>query len=172
MTNMYSKCRALYASDRAFATMYRSNEVSWSTIIGAYEQNGLGFETLRRCREMAVAGFGPTQFFFASCISACFGLAALDVGRQFHSLIIKAGFFGDIYVGSSVVDMYAKGLAQHGRADNAIQIFNELAKTKTDSNKTTFICCATTIRWSQILKLTAAWLMFLGELAAFTMWVF
>ncbi|XP_068643628.1 uncharacterized protein [Aristolochia californica] len=137
--NMYSKCRAIYASDRAFATMYRSDEVLWSTIIGAYEQNGLGFETFRRCREMAVAEFGPTQFFFASCISTCFGLAALDVGRQFHSLMIKAGFVGDVYVGSSVVDMYAKGLTQHGRADNAIQIFNELAKTKTDPNKTTFI---------------------------------
>ncbi|XP_068635154.1 uncharacterized protein [Aristolochia californica] len=35
--NMYSKCRAIYASDRAFTTMYRSDEVSWSTIIGAYE---------------------------------------------------------------------------------------------------------------------------------------
>ncbi|XP_068645216.1 enolase 2-like [Aristolochia californica] len=33
---------------------------------------------------------------------------ALDVGRQFHSLMIKAGFFGDVYVGSSVFDMYAK----------------------------------------------------------------
>ncbi|XP_068636071.1 pentatricopeptide repeat-containing protein At5g04780, mitochondrial-like [Aristolochia californica] len=89
---------------------------------------------------MAVAGFGPTQFFFASCISACFGLAALDVGRQFHYLMIKAGFVEDVYVGSSVVDMYAKGMAQHGRADNAIQIVNELAKTKTDPNQTTFIC--------------------------------
>ncbi|XP_068641924.1 putative pentatricopeptide repeat-containing protein At3g23330 [Aristolochia californica] len=109
--NMYSKCRAIYESDRVFDTMYRSDELLWSTIIGAYEQNGLGFETLRRCREMAVAGFGPTQFHFAS-------------------------YF---YVRSSVVDMYAKGLTQHGKADNAIQILNELAKTETDPNKTTFI---------------------------------
>ncbi|XP_068666531.1 putative pentatricopeptide repeat-containing protein At3g23330 [Aristolochia californica] len=126
--------------------MYMSDEVSWSTIIGAYEWNGLGFETLRRRREMVVARFGPTQFRFTSCISACFGLAALDVGRQFHSLMIKAGFVGDVYVGSSVVDMYAKGLALHGRADNTIQIFNELAKTETNPNQTTFICLLTTWR--------------------------
>ncbi|XP_068662985.1 pentatricopeptide repeat-containing protein At2g33680-like [Aristolochia californica] len=115
---------------------------------------------------MAVAGFGPTQFSFASCISACSGSVALDVGRQFHSLMIKAGFGGDVYVGSSVVDMYAtcgniedsicafhgfnnptivtyntmlSGLAQHGRAGQAIQIFKELEKTETAPNKTTFI---------------------------------
>ncbi|XP_068643829.1 pentatricopeptide repeat-containing protein At4g13650-like [Aristolochia californica] len=168
--NLYSKCGAIYESDRAFETMYRRDEVSWSTIIGAFEQNGLELEALRRCREMAVAGFGPTQFSFASCISACSGLAALDVGRQFHSLMIKAGFGGEVYVGSSVVDMYAKcgniedsicafhdlnnpnivayntmisGLAQHGRAEKAILIFKELEKTETAPNKTTFICLLT-----------------------------
>ncbi|XP_068662899.1 putative pentatricopeptide repeat-containing protein At3g23330 [Aristolochia californica] len=168
--NMYSKCDAIYESDRSFETMYRRDEVLWSTIIGAYEQNGLALEALRRCREMAVAGFGPTQFSFASCISACSSLAALDVGRQFHSLIIKAGFGGDVYVGSSVVDMYTKcgniedsncafhdlnhpnivayntmrsGLAQHGRANKAIQIFKEFGNTETTPNKTTFICLLT-----------------------------
>ncbi|KAG9456137.1 hypothetical protein H6P81_000645 [Aristolochia fimbriata] len=164
--NMYSKCGAIDESDRAFETILKRDEVSWSTIIGAYEQNGLELEALRRCREMMVAGFGLTQFSFASCISACSGIAALDVGRQFHSLTIKAGFDGDVYVGSSVVDMYAKcgnigdsfqafhdlrnpnvvayntmisGLAQHGRADEAIQIFKELEKMGLAPNKTTFI---------------------------------
>ncbi|XP_068644804.1 pentatricopeptide repeat-containing protein At1g06580-like [Aristolochia californica] len=144
--------------------------LSWSTIIGAYEQNGLALEALRRCKDMAVAGFGPTQFSFASCISACSGSIALDVGRQFHSLMIKAGFGADVYVGSLVVDMYAKcgniedsicafhglnnptivayntmlsGLAQHGRAGQAIQIFKELEKMETTPNKTTFLCLVT-----------------------------
>ncbi|XP_068667714.1 pentatricopeptide repeat-containing protein At2g20540-like [Aristolochia californica] len=101
---------------------------------------------------MAVAVFRPTQFSFASCISACSGSAALDVGR--HSIVDMYAKCGNIedsicafhgFNDPTIVpyNTMLSGLAQHGRAGQTIQIFKELEKTETDPNKKKFICLLT-----------------------------
>ncbi|XP_077219327.1 pentatricopeptide repeat-containing protein At4g13650-like [Tasmannia lanceolata] len=164
--SMYSKCGATNDARRAFDNMVHRDEISWNSIIGHYAQNGLELDALRISKEMVVSGFHPSEFTFPSCLVACSGLADMDMGRQFHCSIIKTGFARDVYVGSSVMDMYAKsgnmedsikafeelwvpnivtfnslisGFAQHGRADEAIQTFKELGMMDIIPNKMTFI---------------------------------
>ncbi|KAF8410646.1 hypothetical protein HHK36_003178 [Tetracentron sinense] len=166
LINMYSKCGAVDDAGRAFVEMVHRDEVSWSSIIGNYAVNGIESEALRLCKEMLANGFCLSCFSLPSCIAACSGLAAMDVGRQFHSNVIKYGFDSDVYVGSSVVDMYAKcgnmedsvkafneqqdpnevtfnalisGFAQHGKAREAIATFKEMENVNKIPNKITFL---------------------------------
>ncbi|KAF5184669.1 Pentatricopeptide repeat-containing protein [Thalictrum thalictroides] len=164
--NMYSTCGSVEDAHEAFHTMVHKDDISWSSIIGCYERNGIELEALRLCKEMLAAGIQLSCYSLPSCITACSGLAAITLGKQFHSFVIKLGFETDVYVGSSVVDMYAKcgsmedsiiafneqgnpntvtfnalisGFGQHGKAEEAIKTFEKMEKMNLIPNKITFI---------------------------------
>jgi len=53
-------------------------------------------------------GFKQDAFMISSAVSACAGLTTLVEGKQLHAISHKSGFGSNIYVSSSLVDMYAK----------------------------------------------------------------
>ncbi|KAF9607957.1 hypothetical protein IFM89_003877 [Coptis chinensis] len=163
--NMYSTWSVEDAHKAFIAIDYR-DDISWSSIIGSYVRNGVELEALRLCKEMLATGIYLSCFSLPTCITACSSLAALELGKQFQSFVVKSGFENDIYVGSSVIDMYAKcgsmedsvkafneqphpnavtfnalisGFAQHGKAQEAIETFGKMEKMKVIPNKITFI---------------------------------
>ncbi|KAF6138397.1 hypothetical protein GIB67_012867 [Kingdonia uniflora] len=166
MISMYSKCGELEDSRKAFDTMFCRDDISWSSIIGNYVQNGVDLEALRLCKEMLASGVPLTCFSLPLCITACSGLAAMDMGKQFHVFVTKYGFKGNIYVQSSMLDMYAKcgsmedsvkafseqenpnvvffnalitGFTQHGKAREAINTFEKMEKMEIIPNKISFL---------------------------------
>jgi hypothetical protein len=50
----------------------------------------------------------PDRFTFLPMLNACASLQALEEGRHIHEQIIQSVCKGDIFVGCSLVDMYAK----------------------------------------------------------------
>eukprot|EP01018_Ginkgo_biloba_P011676 Gb_36231 [translate_table: standard] len=66
----------------------------------------------------------PSNFTFARVLKACASLAALEQGKQVHVYIIKTGFESDAFVGSTLVDMYAKC----GSVQSARKVFDETPK--------------------------------------------
>jgi hypothetical protein len=50
----------------------------------------------------------PDRFMFLPMLNACASLQALEEGRHIHEQIIQSVCKGDIFVGCSLVDMYAK----------------------------------------------------------------
>jgi hypothetical protein len=50
----------------------------------------------------------PNEFTLASLLSACASMAALDAGRQLHTLAVAAGLEHHAMVRSALVDMYGK----------------------------------------------------------------
>ncbi|XP_006833341.2 pentatricopeptide repeat-containing protein At4g39530 [Amborella trichopoda] len=163
---MYANCTSIDEARRAFDNMSCRDEISWSSIIASYAQEDDGFEALLLCKQMQIEGFRLTEFSLAPCLMACAILAAMELGRQLHATITKSGFSSQVYVGSSILDMYAKcgsiedsivafhevqapnivtfnalisGYAQNGRAQEAINIFNELPKLGIAPNSVTFI---------------------------------
>ncbi|KAJ4976867.1 hypothetical protein NE237_001973 [Protea cynaroides] len=69
-----------------------------------------------------LAGTPPNGFTFATIITSCSGACGLNDGRQIHSLVIKRNFEPHIFVGSSLLDLYAKA----GRIHEAREIFDRL----------------------------------------------
>ncbi|KAK9129224.1 hypothetical protein Sjap_009711 [Stephania japonica] len=164
--HMYSECEAVEDACRAFNTLIEKDDISWSSIIGCHAQNGLELQALMLSKDMLSNGFLLSCYTLPPCITACSVLAAMDLGKQFHSFVVKLGFQNDIYVGCSVIDMYAKsgsmedsikafneqdnpavgtfnalisGLAQHGRVDEAIREYNKMDEMDIIPNKITFL---------------------------------
>ncbi|XP_022732435.1 pentatricopeptide repeat-containing protein At2g03880, mitochondrial-like [Durio zibethinus] len=59
-----------------------------------------------------------------SVLKFCGGEGCLELGRSYHALIAKTGLDGDEFVGTSLIDMYAKC----GDLDSAVLIFNQMPR--------------------------------------------
>lgn len=164
--SMYSECEEIDDAYNAFVDIVWKDACSWSSIIGAYQQNGKELEALSLCKMMLATGISFTSYSLPSCIKACSQLSAMEVGKQFHGFTIKSGFTNDLYVGSSIIDMYAKcgsmeesekgfgeqsnpnevmynamicGYAHHGKAQKAMELFGEMEKAYLIPNRVTFL---------------------------------
>lgn len=163
---MYSNCGSILDAYKAFDDIVNKDEISWSSIIGSHLQNGFELEAVNLCKEMLAEGIYLTSFSLPLCIAASAKLAAIDLGKQFHSFFVKLGLEGDIFVGSSIVDMYAKcgnveasqkafkelqepnvvsfntmisGFARQGNAAKAIELYGEMEKMGIVPNGVTFL---------------------------------
>ncbi|XP_020217680.1 pentatricopeptide repeat-containing protein At4g39530 [Cajanus cajan] len=166
LVHMYTECGQIGDAFKAFVDIVYKDDGSWSSIIGTYKQNGMKSEALELCREMLADGITFTSYSLPLCISACSQLSALNAGKQLHIFAIKCGYNDDVYVGSSIIDMYAKcgtmeesekvfgeqvepneviynalicGYAHHGKAQEAIEVFEKLEKNGLTPNHVTFL---------------------------------
>ncbi|CAK9141402.1 unnamed protein product [Ilex paraguariensis] len=141
--------------------------VLWTAIISGHTQIDCSEKALLFYREMHKSNAMPDQATFVSVLRACAILAALQDGREIHSLIFHTGFDSDELTGSALVDMYAKcgdiknsvqvfnemvtkkdviswnsmivGFAKNGYAENALKIFNEMKQTHVKPDEVTFL---------------------------------
>eukprot|EP01018_Ginkgo_biloba_P009699 Gb_23924 [translate_table: standard] len=166
LVNMYAKCGNIKAVHILFSQMPPGNMVLWTTVIAGYTQHGHGEEALKLLCHMQRAGMKPNKFTFATVTTACAGLAALEQGKLVHAHIIKAGFETNAFVGSALVDMYAKcgsikkarklfdempeqdvilwnvmivGYAQHGHGKEAFQLFEQMQQRGMALDHITFV---------------------------------
>jgi len=105
---MYTKCGSLADARRVLDKMTDRNVISWTALITAYSRHGSDKEALSLFYEMQRAGIDPNQFTFASVLPACANLRALEHGRKIHQDIIRSGFMSNVFVESSLIDMYGK----------------------------------------------------------------
>ncbi|XP_058071672.1 putative pentatricopeptide repeat-containing protein At3g13770, mitochondrial [Magnolia sinica] len=162
---MYVKCDSLEDARQVLDGMSERNVVSWTAMISAYAQRGHRSEALNLFVHMLETGTLPNEFTFATVLTACNGPFGLEYGRQVHSLVIKSNFESHIFVGSSLLDMYAKasriheargifdklpgrdvvsctaiiaGYAQLGLDEEALELFRQLQKEGMSSNYVTY----------------------------------
>jgi len=146
----YAQSGRLEDARELFDKMPERNVVPWSAMISGYSQNDDCEDALNLFLQMQQAGVKPNESTLSSVLSACAGLAALEAGKQVHTYIIKRGLELDVFVGSALVDMYAKsgsmecanaafstspetnvvlwnsmiaGHAQNGQVEDALEIF-------------------------------------------------
>eukprot|EP01018_Ginkgo_biloba_P028154 Gb_09702 [translate_table: standard] len=150
---------------KVFDKMPEKNLVSWTAMITGYAQTGDGEEALKLFNHMLCAGMMPNQSTLAIVLSACASLATLEHGKQIHADAIKMGFDTDVFVGNSLITMYAKcgsidacqvfnkmserdvvtwnammaGYAQHGYGKEALQLFEQMKMIGPMPNHITFV---------------------------------
>ena len=108
LLDVYAKCSSMKDASRVFESMPETNAVTWSSMLAGYVQNGFHEEALLLFRNAQFRGFEQDPFMVSSAICACAGLATLIEGKQVHAMSCKSGFGSNIYVASSLLDMYAK----------------------------------------------------------------
>ncbi|KAJ4974916.1 hypothetical protein NE237_008090 [Protea cynaroides] len=108
LVNMYAKCGSPQNARQILEEMPERDVVSWTAMIAGYVAHGDGSEGMGLFSEMRREGIRPNAFAFATGLKACSMCFALDFGMQLHGEVIKVGIFSDIFVGSALVDLYAK----------------------------------------------------------------
>eukprot|EP01018_Ginkgo_biloba_P006145 Gb_32913 [translate_table: standard] len=111
----------LFASVLSACTILENME---RALITGYAQHGLGKEALQLFQKMQWAGIKSNQFTFANVLRACASIVALERGKYAHAHVIKTGVELNVFVGSTLVDMYAKC----GCTVNAQEVLDNMSK--------------------------------------------
>ncbi|XP_057825480.1 pentatricopeptide repeat-containing protein At1g08070, chloroplastic [Cryptomeria japonica] len=149
---------------RIFEEMPQRNVVSWSAIIAGYTQNELVEKALEFFKRMQLAGIKPDSATFATILSACAKMGALEQGIEVHEKLIENGYMSDVVL-NALLDMYAKcgslqkarkvfdklpqqnvvswnamivGYKQNGLVDKALCIFKQMQLIGINSDSLTF----------------------------------
>ncbi|KAL6539843.1 putative pentatricopeptide repeat-containing protein, mitochondrial [Orobanche hederae] len=113
MIVLYLKCEVLDDARMVFDETRERNVVSWTAMISGYTKSGFCSEALNLFVQMLRSGTYPNEFTFATVLTSCMGPYGLEHGRQIHSHIVKSPFEFHTYVGSSLLDLYAKAEKIH-----------------------------------------------------------
>lgn len=162
----YARMGNVESAELLFIQMPEKDIISWTTMITCYSQNKKFREALEVFSEMTRNGISPDEVTMATVISACAHIGALDLGKEIHLYALQNGFDLDVYIGSALIDMYAKcgsldrsllvffklreknlfcwnsvieGLAVHGYVDEALKMFGRMEREKVKPNGVTFI---------------------------------
>jgi pentatricopeptide repeat protein len=123
LVNMYAKCGSIEDAWRVFNKMSSRDVVTWTTMILGHVQCRQGQKALELFRQMQQEGEQPNSITFVGVINACASIEALEEGKHVHKQIIESGWDTDVFVGSSLVDMYAKC----GSIKDAWRVFNKMS---------------------------------------------
>ncbi|XP_078431890.1 pentatricopeptide repeat-containing protein At5g27110-like isoform X2 [Wolffia australiana] len=110
LMDMYLKLGFLGRARTIFEMLRNRDLVSWNTILSGLVQFSLPDEAVRLFQRMKFERFFPNEVTFVCVLKASSLMEDYNLGRSFHSLITKCGFFCDTFVGTALVDMYSRCL--------------------------------------------------------------
>ena len=124
LIDMYAKDMSLADAIYVFNHLSARDVVSWSVIIAAYVLHGQAHEALYHFEQMQLSNFKPNKVTYMSVLKACARLSSLREGQHIHINIILNHWDPDIFLGSSLIDMYCKC----GRIEDANYIFTSMSQ--------------------------------------------
>ncbi|KAF3771721.1 Pentatricopeptide repeat-containing protein [Nymphaea thermarum] len=137
VVDMYSKCGNLQEARRAFDNIANRDIVAWNTMINGYLQNGVGEEAIELYCQMPLQGFILNNIAYASIFKAVAILVDGVLCKYLHLLVIKSGSLSYVYVGTTLVDAYAKSLLVEDAEKHWLKVVNFMLipiKVGLDSN--------------------------------------
>ncbi|KAI3503466.1 hypothetical protein L1887_31908 [Cichorium endivia] len=104
--DMYIEMGNLDEARKVFDEMPERNEVSWSAMISRYTQKGYTKEAIKLFHQMFKNGITPNSSCLSSAINALANLKELHSGQNIHAHVTKIGLTNDVFVNSSLIDLY------------------------------------------------------------------
>ncbi|XP_039798842.1 LOW QUALITY PROTEIN: pentatricopeptide repeat-containing protein At3g49170, chloroplastic-like [Panicum virgatum] len=171
LVSMYAESGCMAEATQAFDQLYEKNLVSFSC---DFDGDGRSQDYLIQRMDV-----GISTFTFASLISAAASVGLLTKGQQLHALSLKAGFGSDRGIGNSLVSMYSRcgyledacqafdemnghnviswtsmisGLAKHGYAERALELFHDMISAGVKPNDVTYIAVLSACSHSGLVK--------------------
>lgn len=165
IVTMYAKTQTIEDALCVLDKMQERDLISWNAIIAGYARNGHYQEALNLSFQMKQIGVKLNQFTYASILNVSSSLPAFEEGKQHHGHIIQTGFDSNMFIGSALVDMYAKsdslqyarqvldkmpeqdviscnamiaGYVQHGYSEEALKLFCQMQRTSLKPDEATF----------------------------------
>lgn len=116
------RCYYLGCLRKVFEMMPKRDVVSWNTVIAGHAQNGMHEEALQMVMEMGKADLRPDSFTLSGVLPVFTEYVNLLKGKEIHGYAIRNGYEADEFIGSSLIDMYAKC----NRVNDSYGVFNML----------------------------------------------
>ncbi|PRQ55579.1 putative tetratricopeptide-like helical domain, DYW domain-containing protein [Rosa chinensis] len=109
---------------RVFNQIESPNSFTWNTLIrGCARISGLENQAiLLYCKMLSQGVALPDEYTFPFVLRACAYLFALPEGKQAHAHVVKLGFCSDVYIGNSLIHLYASC----GCLDYAQKVFEKM----------------------------------------------
>ncbi|XP_027918595.1 pentatricopeptide repeat-containing protein At2g37320-like [Vigna unguiculata] len=179
LISLYGRCALLDDAYRVFEEMPVRNVVSWTAIIAGFAQAWRVDMCLELYHQMRGSDLRPNYFTYTSLLSAYMGSGALEYGRCAHCQIIHLGFHSYLHIDNALVAMYSKcgaidealyifenmegrdvitwntmisGYAQHGLAQEAISLFEEMIKQGVNPDAVTYLGVLSSCRHGGLVK--------------------
>nr|KYP63562.1 hypothetical protein KK1_018141 [Cajanus cajan] len=182
LMDAYAKCGEMGVARKVFDGMDESDfdSYSWNSMIAVYAQIGLSDEAFCVFGDMVKSGKvrynGVT---LSAVLLACANSGALQLGKCIHDQVIKMDLEDNVFVGTSIVDMYCKcgrvemartafdrmkeknvktwtamiaGYGMHGRAKEAMEVFYEMIRSGVKPNYITFVSVLAACSHAGMLK--------------------
>ncbi|KAM1270451.1 hypothetical protein ACFX13_032356 [Malus domestica] len=150
-----------------FERLPLKNLFCWTALISGLVQSGHGVDAFCLFIEMRRDGVDIVDpLVLSSIVGASANLAVLELGKQVHGLVIGLGYESCLFISNALVDMYAKcsdilaakdifarmyrrdvvswtsiivGAAQHGRAEEALTLYDQMIAAGIRPNQVTFV---------------------------------
>lgn len=166
LIRMYAACGQLLEARQYFDKLPAPSKLVWPAIISAYGDLGQAEEAIQLFYKMRGSLSEPDDYVFVAVLKACTNAAALQGGMRIHAHVVECGHDSSKFVGSALVDMYAKcgsldeakrvfdslptkdlitwntmiaGFGQQGRCWEAISLFRKLQEEGLEPNQATFV---------------------------------
>lgn len=170
LIDMCAKCGSLHDAVWLFNQVTSRDAVTWSVMIAGYVQHGHCTAALQFFKYMLMEGVKPDSVTYASILKASSSLEDRDQGKLLHAYVIAVHGEQDAFVGSTLIDMYAKrgslkdahrvfdrltehnvvtwsaligGYAQHGYGMEALRLFLKMQQQCIVPSGTTFVSMLT-----------------------------
>ncbi|KAJ8752103.1 hypothetical protein K2173_001778 [Erythroxylum novogranatense] len=108
IVNMYANCANIDLAEKTFEGIFHRDLVTWNTIIGAQAKSKKPGKALELFLKMSEDEIRPNQTTFVSIINSLTSLVIPMCGEWIHAKVILSAFQTDVFVGSALVDYYAK----------------------------------------------------------------
>ncbi|KAK0606352.1 hypothetical protein LWI29_036816 [Acer saccharum] len=167
LVTVYSKCDcSLEDFEKVCSSITRWDQISWNAVIAGFCNLGCGDQALKCFSEMRQTRIDIDYFTLTSVVGGIGVILGLKEGEEMHALILKTGYGSNVFVQNGLVSMYAKcgaindskmvfssmderdviswnslisGCAHHGYGREAVELFEQMRKTKVKPNGTTFL---------------------------------
>ncbi|XWS36032.1 hypothetical protein CRYUN_Cryun20dG0047600 [Craigia yunnanensis] len=167
MISVYSRSGEIDKALKLFEeTRGERNPVTWNSMMSGYIQNERYKEAVKLYLNMCTLQIEHTRSTFSVLFHACSCLRSLQQGQLLHAHLIKTPFQSNVYVGTSLIDMYSKcgsitdahksfssisspnvaawtalinGYSHHGFGSQAILLFEHMLEKREVPNAATFV---------------------------------
>ncbi|XP_055836267.1 pentatricopeptide repeat-containing protein At2g36730 [Solanum dulcamara] len=166
LIHFYGSCKKIVDAYKMFDVMSLRTVVSWNSMISACVESCWYYDAIEIFRVMRKCVIRPDETTMVVLLSACAELGDLSLGKWIHCQVIEQGMFVNCQLGTSLVDMYAKcgavdyarlifdrigernvwtwsamilGLAQHGFAAQALELFWKMKDCSVKPNYVSFL---------------------------------
>lgn len=127
LIGMYSSRGRLKEATDVFDKLQAPNEFVWASLISAHVKHGQAEKAVRLYFQLRDSDVKPDDRVFVAVLKACANSFALAVGELVHLHVVETGLELNVYVGSALIDMYAKC----GMLEKAHEVFDGLTMKDT-----------------------------------------